>query len=124
MELTYPLHVYFCKKCFLVQLEESITPQEIYKKYAYFSSSSKDWVKHSENFAEMIINKLGLNANSQVVEIASNDGYLLQFFAQRNIPVLGIEPASNVAEEALKKGIPTIVKFFDKQISNDLVTGK
>ena len=121
MEPTYPLHVYFCKKCFLVQLEESITPQEMYKNYAYFSSSSKGWLKHSESFAEMIINKLGLNANSQVVEIASNDGYLLHFFARRNIKVLGIEPASNVAEEALKKGIPTIINFFDKETSNNLV---
>jgi hypothetical protein len=121
MEAFYPLHVYFCKRCFLVQLEESITPQEMYAHYAYFSSSSKGWLKHSENFAEMIINKLRLSANSQVVEIASNDGYLLQFFAQRSIPVLGIEPASNIAKEALKKGIPTIIKFFDKETSNDLV---
>lgn len=121
MEPSYPLHVYFCKKCFLVQLEESITPQEIYKKYAYFSSSSKGWLKHCESYAEMITNKLRLNGNSQVVEVASNDGCLLQFFAQRNIPVLGIEPASNVAEEALKKGIPTIIKFFDKETANDLV---
>ncbi len=121
MEPSYPLHVYFCKKCFLVQLEESITPQEIYKKYAYFSSSSKGWLKHCESYADMITNKLRLNANSQVVEVASNDGYLLQFFAQRNIPVLGIEPASNVAEEALKKGIPTVIKFFDKETANDLV---
>ena len=121
MEPTYPLHVYFCKNCFLVQLEESITPQEIYTKYAYFSSSSKGWLKHSENYAEMITNRLRLNANSQVVEVASNDGYLLQFFAQRKIPVLGVEPASNVAQEALKRGVPTLIKFFDRETALDLV---
>ena len=121
MEPFYPLHTYFCKKCFLVQLEESITPKEMYKKYAYFSSSSKGWLKHSENYAEMIVNKLKLNSKSQVIEIASNDGYLLQFFSQRNIPVLGVEPASNVAKEAIKKGIPTIIKFFDGETANYLL---
>ena len=121
MEPTYPLHVYFCKNCFLVQLEESITPQEIYSKYAYFSSSSKGWLKHSENYAEMITNRLGLNANSQIVEVASNDGYLLQFFAQQNIPILGVEPASNVAQEALKRGVPTLIKFFDRETAIDIV---
>jgi hypothetical protein len=121
MEPYYPLHVYFCKKCFLVQLQESITPQEMYNKYSYFSSSSKGWLKHCESYADMITNKLGLNSDSQVIEVASNDGYLLQFFAQRDIPVIGIEPARNVAEEALKKGIPTIVKFFDEETIKDLV---
>jgi len=120
MEPTYPLHVYFCEKCLLVQLEESISPQEIYKKYAYFSSSSKGWLNHCEKYSEMIINKLGLTAKDQVIEIASNDGYMLQFFAQKNIPVLGIEPASNVAEEAIKKGIPTVIKFFDKETALEL----
>ena len=121
MEPSYPLHVYFCKKCFLVQLEESITPQEIYRTYAYFSSSSKGWLKHCESYADMITNKLSINENSQVVEVGSNDGYLLQFFNQRKIPVLGIEPAANIAEEALKKGIPTLVKFFDKETADELV---
>lgn len=121
MEPSYPLHVYFCKHCFLVQLEGSITPQDIYRKYAYFSSSSKGWLKHCESYADMITKKLGLNSNNQVVEVASNDGYMLQFFGQRNIPILGIEAASNVADEALKKGIPTIKAFFNKQIANDLV---
>ena len=120
MEPCYPLHVYFCKNCFLVQLEESITPPEIYKNYAYFSSSSKGWLKHSEEYANTIIPELKLNDSSLVIEVASNDGYLLQFFNQRNIPVLGIEPASNVAEEAQKKGIPTIFKFFDKKTANDI----
>jgi hypothetical protein len=124
MEPSYPLHVYFCEKCFLVQLEESITPQEIYKKYAYFSSSSKGWLKHCESYANMITDKLGLNADTQVIEIGSNDGYLLQYFAQRKIPVLGVEPASNVAEEALKKRIPTVVDFFDEKTADELVEQK
>jgi hypothetical protein len=121
MEPSYPLHVYFCKNCFLVQLEESITPQEIYNKYAYFSSSSKGWLKHCESYADMIIEKMGLNNDSQVIEVASNDGYMLKFFAQQNIPVLGVEAASNVADEALKKGLPTIKAFFNKKVAEDLV---
>ena len=116
----YPLHIFFCKNCFLVQLEESIPPQEMYKKYAYFSSSSKGWLKHSETYAEMIIKKLNLNSNSHVIEIGSNDGYLLQYFARKNITVQGIEPAGNVAKEALKKGIPTIVEFFNKELAKEL----
>ncbi len=121
-EPVYPLHVFFCKSCFLVQLEESITPQEMYKKYAYFSSSSKGWLKHCEAYADMITKKLNLNSKSQVIEVGSNDGYLLQYFAQRNIPVQGIEPAINVAEEAMKKGIPTIVEFFDIETANNLIS--
>ncbi len=120
IEPTYPLHIFFCKNCFLVQLEESITPQEMYKKYAYFSSSSKGWLKHCETYADMITKKLELNSSNQVIEIGSNDGYLLQYFAQKNIPVQGVEPAKNVAEEAIKKGIPTIVEFFDKEMAKSL----
>ena len=92
----------------------------MYKNYAYFSSSSKGWLKHCETYADMITKKLNLNSNSQVIEVGSNDGYLLQYFAQKNIPVQGIEPAKNVAEEALKKGIPTIVEFFDKEMAKGL----
>ena len=121
-EPVYPLHVFFCKKCFLVQLEESITPKEMYKKYAYFSSSSKGWLMHCEAYADMITNKLKLNSNSQVIEVGSNDGYLLQYFAQRNIPVQGIEPAKNLVEEALKRGIPTIAAFFDKETVDSMVS--
>ena len=98
-----------------------MTPQELFSSYAYFSSHSKGWLKHIESYAEMITAKLELNNKSQVVEIGSNDGYLLQFFAQRGIPVVGVEPASNVAEEAIKKGIPTIVKFFDKETCKALI---
>lgn len=120
MEQFYPLHVFVCARCLLVQLEGSITPEKIYKQYAYFSSHSKGWLKHIEEYADIITSKLGLNSGSHVLEIGSNDGYLLQYFKRRNIPVLGIEPAANVAEEAIKKGIPTIVKFFGKEIANEL----
>ena len=120
MEPFYPLHLYVCENCFLVQLEASIAPEAIYGEYAYFSSHSKGWLKHAETYAEMITNMLGLNRNSQVVEVASNDGYLLQYFAQKSIPVLGVEPAANVAEEAIRKGIPTIVKFFGQKTSIEL----
>ena len=122
MEPFYPLHVYFCSNCFLVQLEESLTPQEIFSNYAYYSSHSKGWLKHAENYAETITQRLGLSQKNQVIEIASNDGYLLQYFQQKNIPVLGIEPAKNVAEEATKKGIPTLVKFFGEETSNELIS--
>jgi 2-polyprenyl-3-methyl-5-hydroxy-6-metoxy-1,4-benzoquinol methylase len=121
-EPSYPLHVYFCTKCFLVQLEESVTPQQIYKTYAYFSSSSKGWLKHCEEYANMIINRLKLDPTSQVLEVGSNDGYLLQFFTQKNIPVIGIEPAENVATDAIKKGIPTINRFFDRETLNNLIS--
>jgi 2-polyprenyl-3-methyl-5-hydroxy-6-metoxy-1,4-benzoquinol methylase len=120
MEPFYQLRVYVCESCLLVQLEDTLDPEEIFRNYAYFSSHSKGWMKHTENYAEMIINKLGLNETSQVVEVGSNDGYLLQFFARKKIPVLGIEPAMNVAEAAIEKEIPTIVKFFGKQTSVDL----
>ena len=107
MEPFYSLHVYFCENCFLVQLEESVTPKQIFNEYAYFSSSSKGWIKHLEAFAEMIVDRFDLNDDSQVIEIGSNDGSLLRFFALKGIPVLGVEPAANVAKEADKMGIPT-----------------
>ena len=88
MEPFYPLHVFFCGQCLLVQLEESITPQEIYKEYAYFSSHSRGWMNHIEQYANMIIEELGLDEKNQVIEIGSNDGYLLQFFSKKNIPTL------------------------------------
>jgi hypothetical protein len=120
-EPIYPLHVYVCNNCFLVQLEEFITPKKIFTEYAYFSSYSKTWLEHAKVYAEMIVKKLALNQNSQVVEIASNDGYLLQYIKQKGIPVLGIEPAANVAKIAIKKGIPTLVKFFNLKTSLELV---
>jgi 2-polyprenyl-3-methyl-5-hydroxy-6-metoxy-1,4-benzoquinol methylase len=112
-EKFYPLHAYVCDNCFLVQLEEFETPEQIFgSDYAYFSSYSEIWLSHCQSYTELTIDKFKLNDNSQVIEIASNDGYLLQYFQQRGVPVLGIEPAANVAKAAKEKGIPTWVKFF------------
>jgi SAM-dependent methyltransferase len=112
MEPFYPLHVYVCERCFLVQLEEFESPDHIFSDYAYFSSYSETWLQHARAYVEMIIKRLGLNAGSQVVEIASNDGYLLRNFLGKGIKVLGVEPAANVAKVAVEKGIPSLVKFF------------
>jgi len=120
MEPFYPLRALVCGKCFLVQLEEFETPERIFSDYAYFSSYSSSWLEHSRRYAEQMIERLRLGAGSQVVEIASNDGYLLQFFHDRQIPVLGIEPAANVAKVALQKGIPTLVEFFGRETARSL----
>ena len=120
MEAFYSLHVDVCENCYLVQLEDTLSPEEIFSKYAYFSSHSQGWVKHAENYAGMITNKLGLNQKSRVVEVGSNDGYLLQYFVEKGIPAIGVESATNVANEAIKKGIPTIVAFFGKQTASEL----
>jgi SAM-dependent methyltransferase len=119
-EVYYPLHVYVCEQCFLVQLEQYESPENIFSDYAYFSSYSDSWLKHSENYCDKMIARLGLNGQSFVVEVASNDGYLLQYFVQRNVPVLGIEPAANVAKVAVEKGIPTLVRFFGTALAEDL----
>jgi len=116
----YPLHVRVCEQCFLVQLEEYVTGEEIFSDYAYFSSFSDSWLKHAQNYVEQMIDQIGLTAESRVVEIASNDGYLLQFFVQRGIPALGIEPAANVAKAAEQKGVPTLVKFFGVETATEL----
>ncbi len=110
-ECFYPLHAFVCSTCWLVQLEEFESPEAIFSDYAYFSSYSDSWLAQCQKYAHEISQKLGLNADSQVIEVASNDGYLLQYFAQAGIPVLGIEPAANVAEVARSKGIPTEVIF-------------
>jgi SAM-dependent methyltransferase len=120
MEPFYPLRALVCANCFLVQLEEFETPEQIFSDYAYFSSYSSSWLEHSERYAEQMIERLSLDAQSQVVEIASNDGYLLQFFRDRAISVLGVEPAGNVAEVAVEKGIPTVVEFFGEQVARSL----
>jgi SAM-dependent methyltransferase len=120
MEPFYPLRALVCGECFLVQLEEFETPQAIFSDYAYFSSYSSSWVEHSRRYAEEMIGRLGLGSDSHVVEIASNDGYLLQFFHERQISVLGIEPAANVAKVALQKGIPTLVEFFGVDTASSL----
>ena len=121
MEPFYPLHVYVCERCFLVQLLEYVNPQEIFSEYAYFSSYSDSWLQHAKSYTEKMIERFDLDSSSQVVEIASNDGYLLQYFLAQKIPVLGIEPAANVANVATNKGIPTIVKFFGEKTANELV---
>jgi hypothetical protein len=112
MEPFYPLHAYVCGECFLVQVDEFVSPDEIFGDYAYLSSYSDSWVEHARRYVEMISDRLGLGASSQVVEIASNDGYLLQHFVAKSIPCLGVEPAANVAEIARGKGIETEVCFF------------
>jgi SAM-dependent methyltransferase len=121
MEPFYPLRALVCEKCFLVQLEEFETPEQIFSDYAYFSSYSSSWLDHSLRYSGLMIERLELDESSHVVEIASNDGYLLQYFRARQIPVLGIEPAANVAKVAIQKGIPTLVEFFGVQTAQSLV---
>lgn len=120
METFYPLRVYVCEHCLLVQLEAYLRPEAIFTEYAYFSSFSDTWLRHASAYVDMITARLGLSANSCVVEVASNDGYLLQYFLPKGIPVLGIEPAANVAEVATKKGVPTRVEFFGEESARRL----
>ncbi|MGH9381818.1 MAG: methyltransferase domain-containing protein [Thermoanaerobaculia bacterium] len=120
-EAFYPLHVYVCGSCFLVQLPEVLRPEEIFSDYAYFSSYSRTWLEHARNYVESMIDRFGFDAGSQVVEVASNDGYLLRFFRDRGVPVLGIEPAANVAHAAQEAGIPTRVCFFGEDTARRLV---
>ena len=122
-ESFYPLHAFVCDDCLLVQLEEFESPEHIFTDYAYFSSYSETWLRHAEDYVNMMIGRFGFNKNSQIVEIASNDGYLLQYFKKNGIPVLGIEPAANVARVAEEKGIPTLIKFFGVETANELVRG-
>lgn len=121
MEPFYPLHTYVCEKCFLVQLEEFVSPENIFDDYTYFSSYSTSWLAHCKQYTEKMIAERGINPESFVVELASNDGYLLQYFKEQNVPVLGIEPARNVAEHAIaEKGIPTEVKFFGVKTAEEV----
>jgi SAM-dependent methyltransferase len=120
MEPFYPLHVWVCDRCFLVQLEEYVSGDTIFSDYAYFSSFSDSWLDHCRRYANQMIRQLELSAESEVLEIASNDGYLLQFFVQQGIPVLGVEPAANIAKVAQKKGIPTTVRFFGRATAREL----
>ena len=119
-EVYYPLHVYVCEQCFLVQLEEYEKPENIFSDYPYFSSFSDSWLRHAENYCEKMVSRFALGEQSLVVEVASNDGYLLQYFVRRHVPVLGIEPAANVAKVAVEKGVPTLVKFFGTQLAKEL----
>jgi SAM-dependent methyltransferase len=121
MEPFYPLHAYVCDKCWLVQLEEFVAPGDIFSEYAYFSSYSDSWVEHAKRYASSMCERFALNGASKVIEIASNDGYLLQHFVARGIPVLGVEPAANVAKAAIARGVPSTVRFFGQQTARELV---
>jgi len=120
MEPFYPLHAYVCDACLLVQLEEFESPAQIFSDYLYFSSFSRLWLDHARAYAGHMIGELGLGPRSLVVEIASNDGYLLQYFKEQGVPVLGVEPAANVAQAALDKGVPTEVAFFGRETARRL----
>lgn len=122
MEPYFPLHVLICNRCFLVQLQEYVKPEHIFTEYAYFSSYSTSWVEHARRYCEMITDRLNLGPKSQVFEIASNDGYLLQHFLPLNVPVTGIEPAANVAEAARQKNVPTLVEFFGSTLARRLLS--
>ena len=124
MEPFYPLRLLVCDDCLLVQVEDVVTPEHIFSEYHYFSSYSTTWLEHSRRYAEAAIGRFGLDDSSRVVELASNDGYLLQYFLERQIPVLGIEPAANVAKVALQKGIPTLVEFFGEATARTLTGEK
>ncbi len=119
-ECFYPLHVRVCDACLLVQLDEYVGPADIFSEYAYFSSYSESWLEHCREYAGMITARLGLGPESRVIELASNDGYLLQYFAALGVPVLGIEPAANVARVAVEHGIPTMVEFFGTEVAERL----
>ncbi len=121
-EMFYPLKVYTCHNCFLVQLDEYKKSDAIFdSNYLYFSSYSTSWLKHAKAYTEMMTRRFGYTNNSLVIEVASNDGYLLQYFHQNNIPVLGIEPTANTAEAAKEKGVETVVDFFGMRLAKELV---
>ena len=122
MEPFYPLHVFVCSQCYLAQLGEYVRAEHIFSEYAYFSSYSDSWLKHSKKYADLMTQRLGLGSKSLMIELASNDGYLLQYFVEKDIPVLGIEPAANVAKVAVEKGVPTLVEFFGVELARKLAT--
>lgn len=121
MDPFFPLHVYVCDSCFLVQLPEATTPEELFGDYPYFSSVSESWLEHAKRYVLQMIDRFGFDAGSRVIEIASNDGYLLQYFREKGVPVLGIEPARNVAAVASEKGIPTVAKFFGRATAREVL---
>ncbi len=121
MEAFYPLRVYVCDGCYLMQLSEYVAPEQIFGEYAYFSSYADSWVAHARQYVQAMTARLGLDGSSLVVEVGSNDGYLLLHFAGTGIPVLGIEPAANVAAAAEALGIPTMVRFFGRELALELV---
>ena len=120
-EKHYPLEMFVCSNCLLVQLDAFEAPDAIFRDYSYFSSFSDSWVAHARTYVDMISGKLGLSAASQVVEIASNDGYLLKEFVRRKVPALGVEPAINVARAAEAAGVPTVTEFFGRALATDFV---
>ncbi len=120
MEPYYPLHAYVCEHCLLVQLAQFVAPQDIFSEYAYFSSFADSWVEHARRYCELACTSLGVTRGSLVMEIASNDGYLLQHFVAKGIPVLGIEPAANIASVAIAKGVPTVSRFFGARVAGEL----
>jgi len=120
MEPFYPLHVYVCESCYLAQLEEYVSPETIFSEYAYFSSYADSWLQHSKRYTDLMAERFGIGPEHLVVELASNDGYLLQYFVEKGVPVLGVEPARNVAEVAIGKGIPTLVEFFGLNMAERL----
>ena len=119
-EIYYPLHVYVCENCWLAQLDQYESAESIFTEYAYFASYSDSWLRHCEKYCGEMKARFGLNEKSFVAEVASNDGYLLQYFVRGGIPVLGIEPAANVAKAAVEKGVPTLVRFFGVQVATEL----
>jgi len=121
MEPFYPLHAKVCANCYLVQLDEYVSPQQIFTEYAYFSSYSDSWLKHASDYVEMISRRQRLGSESLAVELASNDGYLLQYFAKKGIPAVGVEPAANVAKVAEEKGVRTLVKFFGRETAREML---
>ncbi len=120
-EKFYPLHAKVCTHCWLMQLDADVSPEEIYTEYAYFSSFSDSWLAHMKAYAAMAVDRFGLSDSSQVIEIASNDGYLLQYFVERKIPCFGIDPAANVAVAARERGVETVVAFLSRQVAETIV---
>ena len=124
-EIYYPLKIYVCNNCFLVQVDEIKKAEEIFdSEYTYFSSYSASWLAHAKNYVDMMMDRYGFTEESQVVEIASNDGYLLQYFMEYNVPVLGVDPTANTAAVAKQKSIETIVNFFGSQFAYDQLVQK
>lgn len=121
MEAFYPLHVRVCDHCFLVQLEAYVSPEHIFTEYAYFSSYADTWLKQCKAYTDQMVERFNLDETSQVVELASNDGYLLQYFVEKQIPCLGVEPATNIAKVAIARGVPTLNEFFGQECARKLV---
>lgn len=121
-EMFYPLRTFVCDSCWLIQVHELVSGEEIYSHYAYFSSNSDSWLRHAREYCDKIVPRLGLNRQSQVVEIASNDGYMLKNFKSKGIPALGIEPAANVAQVAIEQGLDCVVRFFGTETAQQVAS--